>query len=803
LILDDLRFSARTLTRERSFTLTATLTLALGIGISTAVFTAAQVLLVRDLPVRDEGRIVALWGETPDRSFTSYPLTHAQAREFASRTRALQRSASFAYQGSWPTPIREGDTVSRLRQALVSGEFFGVLGVEPVIGRAIVDEDDRVGAKPVAVIGYGAWQRLFGGHHDAVGKHIVEHGNGVAHEIVGVMPEGLEIPNGTDFWVPLVPATTKPGTDVSTAHVHLIGRLASDASALAAREELNAYFRRPEAPASMRSLRGVVTPLAHVVLGDARPAMIAFVIACALLMSITCINVATLLLVRGLSRYDEFAVRLALGAGRARVMAQLLTEHAVIAAVGGALGVVVAAVALKVFTAFAPASVPRLGEIRLDATALLGACVLTGAALLAFGLAPAVVVSRVKLGGALRSVRDAGAGPRARLGTELLVVGQIGLAVLLLSAAGLLVRSLVNLERADLALDAAPVLIGELAFRYDQIDDAAEQRALLDRLLPAVRAVPGVAAVSPVVAIPFAGTSGFDGRAASEEQSADEAALNPIFNIEVVVADYFATFGIEARRGRLFTEGDVEGAGPVVVLSEAAARHLWPNQDPIGKRVRVAGTSFTAIGIVRDTRYRELRTPRPTLYFSLRQSAFPMAPLTLAVRTIGDPAAIVPTLRHAISELDPGLRLASAAPFEAYLDRPMQQPRLNALLLAVFATAAVALAAIGQFGVMAAMVRQRTRELGVRIALGATARDLRRLVLGRGVLLAIAGTGIGLAGSLAANRLLAAMLFDVSPTDPATLLGVGALLVGVATLATGVPARSSARTDPVLALRAD
>jgi putative ABC transport system permease protein len=802
-ILEDLRFSVRILTRQRGFTLTATLTLALGIGISTAVFTVAQVLLVRDLPVRQQDRIVALWGETPDRSFTSYPLTHAQAREFASRTRALRRTAYFAYYGSWPAPIREGDTVSRLRQALVSGEFFDVLGVRPVIGRALVDEDDRVGAKPVAVIGYGAWQRLFGGQHDAVGKHIVEHGNGVAHEIVGVMPEGLEIPNGTDFWVPLVPATTKPGTDVSTAYVHLIGRLASDASALAAREELSAYFRRPEAPESMRSLRGVVTPLAHVFLGDARPAMIAFVVACVLLMLITCINVANLLLVRGLSRSDEFAVRLALGAGRARVAAQLLTEHAVIAVVGGALGVVLAAIALKVFTSFAPASVPRLGEIRLDATALLGACVITGAALLAFGLAPAVVVSRVKLGGALRSVRDAGAGPRARLGTELLVVGQIALAVLLLSAAGLLVRSVVNLERADLALDPAPVLIGELAFRYDQIEDAAEQRALLDRLLPAVRAVPGVAAASPVVAIPFAGTSGFDGRAASEQQSADEAALNPIFNIEVVVADYFAIFGIEARRGRLFTEGDVEGAASVVVLSEVAARHLWPNEDPIGKRVRVGGTSFTAIGIVRDTRYRELRTPRPTLYFSLRQSVFPIAPLTLAVRTTGEPAAIVPSLRHAISELDPGLRLSSAAPFEAYLDRPMQQPRLNALLLAVFATAAVALAAIGQFGVMAAMVRQRTRELGVRIALGATARDLRRLVLGRGLLLALAGTGIGLAGSLAANRLLAAMLFDVSPTDPATLLGVGALLVGVATLATGVPARSSARTDPVLALRAD
>jgi putative ABC transport system permease protein len=801
-----LRLSARTLLRDRGFTLTATLTLALGSGIATAVFTAAQVLLVRDLPVRQQDRIVALWGETPDGTFTNYPLTHAQAREFARGTRTLQRTGHFAYHGAWPAAIRQGDGVSRLRQALVSGEFFDVLGVRPLIGRSLIEDDDRVGARPVAVISHGAWRRLFGGRHDAVGEHIVVHGTGVSHEVVGVMPEGLDIPRGTEFWVPVVPATANPDTGASTAFVHVIGRLASGASAATAREELTSYFRRPESPVSIRTLRGAVMPLPDLLLGDTRPAMIAFVIASVMLLLIACFNVANLLLVRGLSRSGEFAIQLALGVGRTRLIAQLLTEHAVVAVVGGAAGVLVATVVLKLFTTFAPGSVPRLGEIQLDTTAWLGACGITGIAFLAFGLAPAVVASRVEFANVLRVLRGQAASRGSRRATEVLVVGQIALAVLMLSAAVLLVRSLVNLERADLAMDPSRVLIGELAFRYDRLDDATEQRALLDRLLPAVRAVPGVAAVSPVVATPYAGTAGFDGRAASEEQTQEDAARNPIFNIEVVVPEYFATFGISAERGRLFTAVDVEGATPVVVVSETAARHLFPNGDPVGKRVRIGGTpgiSFAVIGIVRDTRYRELRTLRPTIYFSLRQSVFPVAPVTLAIRTVSEPAAIVPSLRHAISEVDPDLKLASAAPFDDYLDRPMEQPRLNALLLAVFASTAMALALIGQFGVMATMVRQRTRELGVRSALGATSRDLLRLVLGRGLLLAVTGTAIGLAGAIVANRLLAALLFDISPTDPLTLLGVGSLFVGVAILTTGIPARWTARIDPVRALRAD
>lgn len=789
--------------RDRRFTLAAVLTLALGIGLSTAVFTVAEALLLRDLPVRDQDRVVALWGETADRSFTSYPLTHAQAREFTSRAQTLQRSASFAYQGAWPTPIRQGDAISRLRQALVSGEYFDVLGVQPMIGRGLRPDDDRVGARPVAVLSHGAWRRAFGASHAAVGQHIVVNGSGIAYEIIGVTPEGLDLPAGTDFWVPLVPATTRPGTDVSDAYVHLIGRLAADATPAAARDELTAYLVRPDAPAPARGLRGVVMPLRDLLLGDAKPAVIAFAVGAVLLLLLTCINVANLLLVRGLARSREFAMRVALGARRRQLVAQLVTENAVLAIGGGTLGLGVAAIALKTFAALAPASVPRLTEIRLDLTTLAGASITTAVALLVFGVVPALVASHVSIGDVLRGAGITISRERRWI-SEGLVVGQIALAVLVLSAAGLLTRSLVNLEQADLALEPANVLIAELALPDNQIDQPAKQLALLDRLLETVRAVPGIAAVSPVVATPFAGNGGWDGHAAAEWQSTEDAARNPMFNIEVVVPEYFATLGIPVRHGRLFTGGDVSGAPPVVVVSEAAARSLWPNQGSIGQRLQVGSTadnSLTVIGVVRDTRYRDLRTPRPTIYFPLRQSTFPAAPLTLAIRTDGAPAAVTPSLRHAIASMRSGVRLASAAPFQAYLDPSLEQPRLNAALMSVFAAAALALAAIGQFGVMATMVRQRTRELGVRLALGATSSDIRRLVMGRGLALALVGSALGFGLARGANWLLTAMLFGVGPTDGATLLIVGGLLVAVGAAATGIPARSATRIDPILTLR--
>jgi putative ABC transport system permease protein len=803
-VLQDARIGLRGLRRTPAFAVTAILTLGLGIGLATAVFTVADALLLRRLPLRDQDRVVVLWGEKRDGTFDNHPLGLDEARAFARRGRALERVGSFNYEGAVAVVVRNGDQISRMSRALVSDDFFGVLGARPVLGRALRPHDDVVGAAPVAVLSYAGWQRKFGGDSSVLGRRILTHIDGLSYTIVGVMPQGLDYPQGADFWASST--RTIPTAKLEHIAVYVVGRLARGATPTDARAELTAFFARADAPWWQRDLTGVVHTLPRLVLGETGPALIAFAAAAGLLLLITCVNVANLLLVRGLARVREVAVRSALGAGRGRIATQLLTENSILAIVGGAFGIVVAAVAVQTFVAFAPAAIPRLDEIGLNATALAGAVVITGIAMSVFALAPAVMTSRVDAQQVLRSGTRQSGGRRARRLTEGLVAGQVALALLVLSAAGLIARSLTKLQGAELSFDPSRLLVAELALRVDRFDNTTKQLALLEQLLPRLRATPGVRAASPVVAVPYSGSHGWDGRPALEGQSPEQAANNPMLNMELVAPDYFATLGIPVLQGRGFTDADREGAPTVVLLSRSAARRYWPGQNPIGKRLRFGSDlerSLTVVGVVPDTRYRDLRDARPSIYFPLRQPFFPYVPWVLAIRTVGPPGDMVPTVRRVVEETAPGVALANAAPFETYLARPLAQPRLNALLLAVFATAAVTLAAIGLFGVMATMVRQRTHELGVRMALGATARDLRRMVMSRGLTIAAAGSVAGLLAALLANRLLASMLYEVSPTDGATLGAVTIALLVVAGLASLIPARSSTRIDAMIALRAD
>jgi putative ABC transport system permease protein len=788
----------RSLLRTPGFALIAIITLALGIGLATAVFTVADAVLVRRLPVRDQARLVVLWGRPPGQTFNA-PLGLDDVREFARRSRSFDHVASVSYYGAVAKPIRDGDQISSLSRAAVSGEFFDVLGVRPTLGRGLRAADDVTGAAPVAVLSYGTWQRRFGGDSAILGRQLRTFDDGIAYTIVGVMPQGLAYPRGTDFWTPIVPS-------MLPNDVYVIGRLAPRATILQARDEMTAFLQRADAPAGQRNLRGDAHTLPSVVLGETRPAIVVFAIAAGVLLLITCMNVANLLLVRGIARVREIAVRSALGAGRRRIVLQLLTENAFLALAGGLLGVVIASAAVRTFVASAPAGMPRLDEIQLNGTALIGATVITALAMLVFGLAPALMTSRVELQQVLGSGTRHSPSRRSRLLTEGLVAAQVALAMLVLAAAGLLAKSLIKLEKADLAFESSHLLIGELTFRYDRFSDAKRQRALLERIVSQLQMVPGVRAASPVVANPFSGSSGWDGRPAAEGQSRDEITANPILNMEVVAPAYFETFGISVLRGRGFTASDRVGAPGVVMLSESAARYYWPGGDPVGKRVLIGPDleqSVTVIGVVPDTRYRELRDARASIYFPLSQSTFPYLPTSVALRTTGPPNELVPVLRRAIAELDPGVALASAAPFETFLERPLAQPRLNAFLLTVFAGAALALAAVGLFAVMMTMVRQRTRELGIRLTLGATTGDLSRMVLRRGLTVAAAGLAVGLVAAVFANRLLVAVLYQVSPTDGVTLAVVTVLLLIVASLASLLPARLSTRVDPIIVLRGD
>jgi predicted permease len=796
--------AGRSLRRAPAFTAMAVVTLALGIGLSTAVFTVANAFLLRPLPVRDQDRVVVMWGATRDGKWDNFPLLLRGARELAARTRAFERVEFFAYGGARVIPVRDGNSVYRMRYSLVTGGYFDLLGARPVLGRALQESDDVKGAEPVVVLSYAAWQRYFGGAPDVLGQRIMAHQTGVAHRIVGVMPRGLDYPTGTDFWGAVIPGSGPLAGEDVYAELNVIGRLRPGASPNDARAELSAYFTRPGASQWEREVHGVVHPLTNAILGDVRPAVVVFAAATALLLLITCVNVANLLLVRGLARVREIAIRSALGTGRARIVGQLLTESALLASGGAVVGVALAAAAIRAFVALAPEGTPRLDEIRLDASAVGASLAITAVVMLLFALVPALVTSRVELQTVLRAgTRQSGASRRFRSGTEGLVAGQMALAVLVLSAAGLLARSFSKLERADLAFDPSRLAIVELAFPPEGYNDPKLQIALLDRLMPRLEAIPGVSAVSPVFTAPFVAAGGIFGQIAAEGQASEARASNPTLIFEVVAPNYFSTFGVKILRGRAFTDADRDGAERVVLLSESAARHYWPGQEPIGRRLTTQAGPLTVVGIVPDTRYRSLRDAKPSVYFPHRQASIPFVPLTLGERADASAEGVIPAVRRAITESERGVAVVSATPFATYLIGPLAQPRLNALLLAVFAAAAVALAAVGLFGVMATMVRQRTRELGIRMALGATGSDLRRMVLGRGLTLAAVGSAVGLVGALATNRLLGAMLYGVSATDALTLAAVALFLLSVAAVATLLPARSSTRIDPVMALRAE
>ncbi len=793
--------AARRLRRAPGFVITALSALALGIGLATAVFTAANTLLVRRLPVADQDRVVMLSGESRDRKVQNWPLSYADAREFAAHSRSLARAGLFVFPGTIHVPVDVGGTTERYGFALVSGDFFDVLGATPVLGRALRREDDVVGAPPAIVLSYRAWQDRFGGAPDVIGRSVVAQVNDENFKIVGVMPQGLDFPRGVDVWS--AERATVPGGDMTNVEIDMVGRLAPSTTVGAAGDELSAFFA--QSAGSKRMLHGAARALPELVVGDLRAAIVAFVAAVGLLLLITCINVANLLLVRGVGRAKEMAVRSALGANRARLVVHLLGESSLLAIGGGALGALVAAGALRVFVALAPPGFPRIDELHIDGAALASSALVTIGAMLLFAMAPAFLTSGVDVVEVLHSGHRHGDNRRFRRLSDLLVTGQVALSVVVLSAAALVARSLINLERANLSLDSSRVLIAELSVRYRYYDTAPKQLAAIERLLPAIAASPGVRSVSPVVAAPFSVVA-WDGVPRPEGQSATEAKNNPVLNMELVAPSYFATFGLPVLQGRAFSSDDRRGSTPVVMLSESAARTYWPGQNPIGRRLVLgtkADSSSTVVGVVPDTRYRDLRVARPTIYFPLAQSAFPFAPTSLAISTTGDPTSIVPSLRRVLSETTPGLSLVRAAPFDAYLSGPLAQPRLDATLLFVFAGAAVLLSAIGLFGVLATSVRQRTREIGVRLALGASPGGVAALILRRALVIGSVGVASGLAIVLLTNHWVASLLFGVSSTDSATLAVVAVFVLGVAGLASLVPARLSASVDPVVALRAE
>ena len=781
----------------------AVLTLALGIGLSTAVFTIGDALIIKRLPVAEQQRLLVLSGQSSDGKFPDYPLPLAEVREFHRRSNTLSDVAFFAFRGATPIAVRDADRVYQLLASLVSGNFFDVARVEPVLGRSLRPEDDLVGASPSLVISYRTWKERFGGDPLVLGKNIALVSSGRSFQIVGVMPEGLDYPNGADMWFPLVAYSAAGGfLEIASGELDMLVRLKPSASLNQTREELNAFLHRSDAPAAMRDLNAVARPLQEVVLGNTKSAVVAVMITAFLLLLITCANVANLALLRALGRAREFAVRSALGATRSRQIAQLLTEGAALAVAGGVIGFVVAVMGVKLFVHFAPGNLPRIELVAVNMRALIAALFVTTFAMLLSSVGPAVIAARTNNNDSLRSgSRMSGARGTRRL-AELLVVVQIAFAAVSLTAAALVTRSFIKLNQLDLSFNPQSLYVASLGIDQAKLPDANRQRLALAQLLDAMRVLPGVKGVSPTFAVPFVGAAGgIDARLSRPGQSLSEAATNPILNMEIVAPDYFGVLGVSVTRGRAFNETDRDGSEPVAIVSNSVAERFWPGEDAIGKRVQSGKRQYVVVGQVPDTRYRELENARASVYFPMNQS--PLVPANILVRTNGSNAGVVASLRNATSQAGVGIELVTAAPLEELISIPRSKPRLNTVMLLVFAGSALLLTAVGLFAVISTMVRMRTHEFGVRMALGATAGRVFRLILSRAVAIAIVGTVVGLAAAFAGARLMGALLFEVSPNDPWTFMIVAATIVVVAILSGVAPALAGLNVEPSIALRSE
>jgi putative ABC transport system permease protein len=800
-LTQDIRIALRGFRRSPSFTITAVLILAIGIGMAVAMFTVFDAVVVRPLPVTSPDRIVELYTYKGNPN-ADYYLLREDLPKVAATSKTMRDVAGIAHWGAVPAPLVDGDRPLVLNRALVTGNFFNLTGARAHLGRLVQPSDEVKGAELVLVLSYGAWRKHFGGDPRVVGRRVLEPYSRKSYRVIGVAPPGLEYPAATDVWIP----AWQPSDRIS---VIAIARLAPNATPRAAQAEFLTTMRGLSAD---REYDGVhVQTFTQAVIGNVQPVLAVLAAAVGLLLLIACVNVGNLLLLRAASRARELTVRRALGATYGDIVRQLVVESGMLGIAGGVLGVVTAGALIKLLLAYAPPQLPRADIIGLTGMPLVLGTAVTLAAVFMFGVAPALVASRGELGSPLRFDSRAGTETRARRRVRhALVASQVALALVMLTGAGLLARSLDRLQGISLGYNPDRLSWLSIAFPGDAYTDSAGRidavrlNALGDRLAVAYRAVPGVTSVTQALVPPFLGTGIFVGRLDLEGQTPDEKKGNPVFPMEAGGADYFRLFGIAIRRGRGFTDLDDAKSEQVAVVSESAARRLWPNADPIGKRIHFwsadSTTLRTVVGVAGDIHYRSLRESTAEVYLPWKQSYWQGA---FAIRSSGSLASVLPALRRATAEVSPDLTLWQADSMDELLAQPLAQPRMSAVLLVGFAVVSMLLAAIGLYGVMASSVRGSMRELGVRAALGASPERLRRGVLAQALTVTGVGAIVGLAVALAVSRLLAKLLFEVSPSDPLSMIGSAALLLAVALIAAYVPARQATRVDPVQALRAD
>jgi putative ABC transport system permease protein len=802
-LLADLRYAARRLRAAPAFTAVTVLTLALGIGATTAIWSAVNPILFKPLPYRHAGRITMIWdrgtgGERAETTFGTY-------RELAERARSF---AALSVLKPWQPTLAGSAEPERLDGQSVSAGYFRVLDVRPALGRDFQPADDRSGGPRAAILSDGLWRRRFGADRAILGRPVTLDGD--PYVVIGVMSKGFEnvLAPAAALWRPLQYEMSEGRA--WGHHLRLVGRLRPDVRADAARRELDAIAHGsvPEFPRQpWASLKDglIVDSLQEAVTRGVRPALLAILGAVMLVLVIACVNVTNLLLARGVHRRGELALRAALGAGRGRLIRQLLTESLLLAALGGAAGMVVALVGVRAVVALSPPGLPRAGTIAVDGAVFAFALGLTALAGLAFGLIPALQAARSDPNRDLEQGSRSTGGRRKRT-RGALVVAEVALALVLLVSSGLLLRSLERLFAVAPGLDPSHLLTLQVQTSGHRFDDEAAVHRFFAAALESVRRVPGVTSAALTSQLALSGDQDLYGVHFDPSPPGDPGEAQGTFRY-AVSPDYFATMRIPLRRGRLLDEHDREGAPLVALISESLARRRLPGRDPLGQRLRIGGADgplYTVAGVVGDVKQASLAlNESDAVYTTPAQWRFADGAMSLVVRTRGDEAAIAPAVRQAVWSVDKDQAIVRVAAMADLVAAQAAQRRFALILFEAFALASLVLAAAGIYGVLAGSVAERTREFGVRSALGAKRGEILALVLRQGLTLTGLGVALGLLGAAIATQALVGLLFGVSRLDPTTYLGVIALLAGVALLACGAPAWRAARVDPATPLRAE
>ncbi|MDQ3816655.1 MAG: ABC transporter permease [Acidobacteriota bacterium] len=804
-LLQDIRYALRVLWKSPSFSLIAIVTLALGIGANTAIFSLVNAVLVRPLKYKEPDRLVMVWEDESALGFPRDTPAPGNYADWKSQNQSFEEMAATDERDYDLTGEGEPEKLPALG---VTANFFPLLGVNPALGRNFNAEEDKPGANHVAVISHSLWQTRFGANQSIIGRKVLL--NGEPFTIVGVMPQGFQFQTpDTKLWVPIA-LTSEDLANHNRHYLKVVARLKPNVSVAEANADVKGITQRFAAsdPNQPEGLSAAVVPLHEQLTGESRRPLLLLLVAVGFVLLIACANIAGVLLSRAAARQREMAVRAALGASRWRIIRQLLTESILLGGAGGVLGLLLAMWSLAFLQQLIPPGIRESTTLTLDLTVLSFTLLISMLAGVIFGLAPALSASKTDLNEALKQgTGRTGYGAGQRRLRNAFVIAEMALALVLLVGAGLLIQTLSKLRDQYSNMRPESVLTLRTVLSDERYPEHAQRTAFYDRVLERVKNLPGVVAAGYTTSVPLIWKGGSNNISLEGRQPEPGVKWNA--NHRQVSPGYFQAIGMTLKQGRLFTEQDNDRAMPVVIINETMARQYWPGENPVGKRFKMGGPNsdapwMTIVGVVADVKQMSADAPaRPEMYMPVSQVPYYslFAPRDLVIRANTPPTGLVPAVRQAIHEVDPNEPVSDIRTMEEVLEQETSQQRVGMILLAVFAGLALLLASLGIYGVLSYFVVQHVPEIGVRMALGAQAGDVLKLIIGKGMRLVLAGVAIGLAGSFALTRLMKSLLFGVSAFDPLTFAAVAALLVLVALLACYLPARRATRVDPMVALR--